>query len=240
MYYDTEQPIPLETEWVARRLRVGVESVTAVLRDFFSREERGWVHARCEREIEAYHRRAEKNRANGRHGGRRKNPMGSESVASGIPTQSQGQANQEPITNNQEPTTKEIQADKPAVRVRAAVLAQRPDDVSEATWTDYLAIRKAKRSPLTTTALETIRREAFAAGWSLEAAIRECCARGWQGFKAEWVAGRQQDTGETPYQRSMRERMAEFAPGVAARPPRGHEPAGLVIDAFDVLPRLEG
>ena len=30
MYYDTEQKIPLDTQWVARRLRVGTEVVEAV------------------------------------------------------------------------------------------------------------------------------------------------------------------------------------------------------------------
>ena len=33
MYYDTEQPIPLDTEWVSRRLRVGSDCVFSVLRE---------------------------------------------------------------------------------------------------------------------------------------------------------------------------------------------------------------
>lgn len=40
---------------------------------------------------------------------------------------------------------------------------------------------------LTETALEAIRREAQKAGWTLEDALRESCARGWMGFKASWV-----------------------------------------------------
>lgn len=62
-----------------------------------------------------------------------------------------------------------------------------PQDVSEQVWNDYLAVRKAKRSPVTQTALNEIDKEAGKAGWSLEKALSECVARGWVGFKAEWV-----------------------------------------------------
>lgn len=51
---------------------------------------------------------------------------------------------------------------------------------------DFLAIRKAKRAPLTATALDGIKREAGKAGITLEDALRVCVERGWQGYKAEW------------------------------------------------------
>jgi hypothetical protein len=53
---------------------------------------------------------------------------------------------------------------------------------------DFMEIRKKKRAALTQTAVDGIIREAAKAGYSLEEAIRTCCERGWQGFKAEWVA----------------------------------------------------
>jgi uncharacterized protein YdaU (DUF1376 family) len=112
MYYDTEQPIPLETQWVARRLRVGSESVQVVLNDFFQQREDGWHHTRCEEEIKEYAARADRARKNGKNGGRRKaapdkaeNPVGSQSVPSGNPELTQPLANQEPVTSNQEPIT---------------------------------------------------------------------------------------------------------------------------------------
>ena len=112
-YYDTESPIPLETQMVSRRLRIGIESVASVLRDFFVETEKGWVHERCEIEISKYHNRTEKNRENGRKGGRpraaavlKENPVGFQSVPSGNPYESEQKPNQEPITNNQEPKSK--------------------------------------------------------------------------------------------------------------------------------------
>lgn len=68
--------------------------------------------------------------------------------------------------------------------------ARKPDGVSKSVWDDFQQLRKAKRAPLTETALASIQREATAAGWTLEAALSECSARGWQAFKAEWVKER--------------------------------------------------
>lgn len=79
MYYDLEAPIPFDTQWVSRRIRVGVEVVEIVLKDMFELTEDGWRLARCDEEISRYHRNAEKNKANGIKGGRPpKNPMGCE------------------------------------------------------------------------------------------------------------------------------------------------------------------
>ena len=68
----------------------------------------------------------------------------------------------------------------------AAPIAQ-PENITDQVWTDFLTIRKAKGSPLTATALAGIEREANKAGITLQAALETCCARGWQGFKAEWI-----------------------------------------------------
>jgi uncharacterized protein YdaU (DUF1376 family) len=95
MYYDTEKQIPLETQWVAKRLRLDAKVVEAVLQDMFKLTETGWHHGRCETVIEQYHAMAEKNRANGRLGGRKKNPVASDSKPIAKAT-----INDKPITNN--------------------------------------------------------------------------------------------------------------------------------------------
>lgn len=63
-----------------------------------------------------------------------------------------------------------------------------PDGVADSVWADFVQLRKDKKAKLTQTALDGIAAEAVKAGWSLDAALRECCARGWTGFKAHWVA----------------------------------------------------
>jgi hypothetical protein len=73
-----------------------------------------------------------------------------------------------------------------------------PFNVDEQIWSDFLALRKVKKAPMTVTALAGIKREADKAGWSIEKAIAECVARGWTGFKADWVADKNlSKTGQT-------------------------------------------
>ena len=105
MYYETESPIPLETQWVARRIRMDVDDVEVLLNDMFIRTEEGWRHPRCDADLEEYHRQAERNRENGKRGGRPKtaikqpieNPVGSQSDATGEPVVT--------LTNNHKPIT---------------------------------------------------------------------------------------------------------------------------------------
>lgn len=63
-----------------------------------------------------------------------------------------------------------------------------PEGVSISVWQDFLTLRKAKRAPMTQRALNGLMSEAEKAGWTLEKALEECCVRGWQAFKADWVA----------------------------------------------------
>ena len=70
---------------------------------------------------------------------------------------------------------------------------ENPDGVSEQTWADFKKLRLAKRAPITARAIEGIAAEAMKAGMTLEAALRECCARGWTGFKADWVRNKQDE-----------------------------------------------
>jgi len=52
---------------------------------------------------------------------------------------------------------------------------------------DFAAVRKAKRAPITATAIAGIQREADKAGLTLEQALTLCVERNWQGFNAQWV-----------------------------------------------------
>lgn len=172
-YYLDEKPIPLETQSVIRRLCLGIDheqSLLNVLNDFFVRTEKGYTHNRIDAEIATYHRNAEKNRLNGKLGGR---PLKTQSVSNGLPLVTQTKAkktltnNHKPITNNQKINT--------------------PDGVALTLWSDFLVLRKAKKLPVTKTALDGLTREAQKAGITLNEAITICCERGWGGFKADWL-----------------------------------------------------
>jgi uncharacterized protein YdaU (DUF1376 family) len=170
MYYDIESKIPLDTQWVARRIRIEPAVVCDVLNDMFIKQEDGWFHARCDDVIKQYHAMAEKNRANGRLGGRKKNPVGIDSQPIVKAT-----INDKPITINNKP-----------IRERATNVAC-PPDVSEQVWQDWLQLRKSKKASVTETVIKGARSEAEKLGWALERFLVEWCTRGSQGLKAEWV-----------------------------------------------------
>jgi hypothetical protein len=136
--------------------------------------------------------------------------------------------NQEPITNNHKPNKENT---PPRKRVDLVC----PDSVDQQVWSDFVQHRKAKRSAITQTALEGIQREAAKAGWTLEQALRETVARGWTGFKADWV--KVEKKGETFRERDTRlaiERVQAFAPQAAAKP----QNTGLVIDVEPLFGRI--
>jgi hypothetical protein len=63
-----------------------------------------------------------------------------------------------------------------------------PSGVSDSVWQEFKTLRKAKKAPITQRAIDAITSEATKAGWTLEKALEECVVRGWQAFKADWVA----------------------------------------------------
>jgi hypothetical protein len=76
--------------------------------------------------------------------------------------------------------------DKPRTVKRTSGV-QKPDDVSDQVWDDFCKLRTTKKAPITQSALDGIATQASQIKWTLEAALKECCTRGWTGFKGEWV-----------------------------------------------------
>lgn len=114
LYYQTETPITNDIKAVCRQIRMRdhAEEVQQMLSEFFTLTDAGWTSARCSREIDDYHSKADKARANGKLGGRPKKQSESENNQAGFsslglanPDITQAKANQEPITINQEPRT---------------------------------------------------------------------------------------------------------------------------------------
>lgn len=70
---------------------------------------------------------------------------------------------------------------------RSKTTIDRPDDVGEQVWDEFLILRKQKRKTFTELALKGMRREAEAAGLSLEEAMTMCVEHGWQSFQAKYV-----------------------------------------------------
>ena len=72
LYYMSEQPIPLDTELVARKIRLDLDITESVLGEFFEHTENGYRNSRCDAEIAKYQHQVENNRQLGKRGGRPK------------------------------------------------------------------------------------------------------------------------------------------------------------------------
>lgn len=196
-YYLAERPLNGCSTDVARLIGMAdyEREVAYVLSRYFTETGGDWVHERIENELTAFKNKQEKASAAGKASAEsRKNKGKRTDVQRTFNERStdvqRSSTNQEPITNI---STTDV------VDKRKSATPAKPDDVSQSVWDDFLAIRKAKKSPLSPTALHGIEREASKAGLSLEAALSMCCSRGWQSFKADWVkedgkAGQKQTT----------------------------------------------
>jgi len=71
---------------------------------------------------------------------------------------------------------------------KKATIVATPSGVSDSVWQEFKSLRKAKKAPITQRAIDALTSEASKAGWTLEKALEECIVRGWQAFKADWVA----------------------------------------------------
>jgi uncharacterized protein YdaU (DUF1376 family) len=100
--YLHERALPVEIAEIGRliRMRSHSDSIATVLREFFESTADGWSNARVVKEIVKFGEKSEKARRSAK----------SRWDANALPTQSEGNANQEPITNNQEPIDIEAKA----------------------------------------------------------------------------------------------------------------------------------
>ena len=171
-YFLHEQPIKHRD--IARQIgmREHEEDVMTVLNEFFISTADGFVSPRADKEIKQYKEFSEA----GKRGAAKRwsTPPNGEAIsppnATPIAT-----INQEPLTNNHKP------------KRESATIVACPPDVSQQIWSDWLALRKSKKAPITQTVVNGAIAEAQILGWPLEKFLAEWCSRGSQGLKAEWI-----------------------------------------------------
>lgn len=102
------------------------------------------------------------------------------------------------------PPPQALESVKPK-RKPAAPPLERPEEVGQQTWDDWLALRRAKRAPVTQTVLNGAALEASKAGLSLEEFLRVWCRRGSQGLEAAWLKPEERGHGRPPDDRKSRQ-----------------------------------
>ena len=122
-------------------------------------------------------------------------------------TKHQQSTNKELTTNKNDKNEKN---EKNIKKTKAKKILEKPDDVNEQVWNDFVEHRKQVKAPLTETALKGIVREAKKANIATEDALIECTVRGWRGFKAEWInKNNRANTNETSQRPTQHKTAAE-------------------------------
>ena len=216
-YYLHEQPIKQRD--IARQIgmREHEQDVLTVLNEFFMSTDDGFINPRADDEIAKYRKFIE----DGKRGAAKRWLKGGD-----------GEGNSPPIatpiaTNNHNPLTNNHKPKKEKATVVAA-----PEGVSEDVWDSFVKQRKTVRAVITPVVINSIAEQAKLAGWTLEKALAECAARGWRGFKAEWVAPKQ----------TFAQQAADIARSTVPAQHTGRDPALLKIEADShkaVPPSLE-
>ena len=149
------------------------EAYKRILEDFFVKRDGKFYHKRCDEEINSFKNKSDKAKESA---SKRWNKNKDLKDANALQTNSDSDAN-DMLTKNHKPITINH---KPNITTT-------PEGVSQDIWDSFVQQRKKSRAVITETVIDSIQKEANKAGWTLEMALAECAARGWRGFKAEWV-----------------------------------------------------
>ena len=173
------------------------EAIRLAIRRFFEIRDGKWYHTRIERELKK--RMADRQAKQG--AAFRTNRVLGRNTLSDTLTETHARArtryqipearDQKPKPEPRDQTASQEEMPGTSKSIRASRL---PDGmkiltdlgVDEQIAKDWLTVRKAKRAPLTQTAINTLKNEAGKAGITVAEAVAICAQRSWQGFKASW------------------------------------------------------
>jgi uncharacterized protein YdaU (DUF1376 family) len=197
-YYLTGVPLPASAVHLHRVCRTFAEeeqvALHSVLHQFFTLTDDGWRHERVEAELAKSGDISKKRKqaAELRHKKAKFEPVENHANACANADANAMQMDAQLHSHTQEQIQKEEKEKEKKEKPQAAERASRssvskPDDVDSQVWSDWLAHRKAKKAPVTQTALDGIAREATKANITMQTALQTMCERGWAGFKAEWL-----------------------------------------------------
>ena len=179
-YYDSEKPIPSDIEMISRKLRIAnIQMTYAILHEFFTECESGFIHDRCNLEIAKYHAKSEQASRAGKASAEKRFNSRSTAVQPII--------NQESLIINQESIIKKQTKALPT-----------PAGVSDDLWNDFLVYRKRLKAPVTDRVLARLIKEADLAKMPLPDVLETIMFKGWRSFEASWIQQAQQKAKELP------------------------------------------
>ena len=264
VYYTSEAKLPADIKAVARkagaRSKDEIAAVEVVLNEFFILQADGWRHSRCDSEIAAFHAKAETNRVSGKKGGRPRRQTQMVSEANPRETLT---TNHKPGTNNQTPQTPQGGAPDGAGGVEPTFpddiadltpIETSPSAGSACTTAGSVCLAMKAAGIADTNPGNPKLRALVDAGADLQefvGAAQQAVSAGNGRFayvlgavegerkRAAAMASQLHQgampAAETAYQRSMRERVQEFAPSLARTAPAAQQPRQSAVEFFNTI-----
>ena len=189
-HYATEAPLPAAPAIICRIIRATSKTesaaVDAVLREFWTLTEGGWVNARAADEIQSASELRELNTEKGKLGGRPKkaggkaeeNPVAFSRLSSGLTEQKPSQT---PDSRHQTPRG----GNPPNPPAAAPPSVELPAGLLSVTWRAFRDHRQRLRAPLTPHAEQLLLAKLVKLGLDgndLNAVVEQSIERGWKGF----------------------------------------------------------
>lgn len=189
LYAKTEEPLEKDVEVLAVKVGCSSDDVKHVLLCSWFATDLGWVHKPTHQQIQSASARSMKNRENIS----RRWSVPNESNTSRIPVEYESDTTlgtgylgtgSDGLGSSRNGTVTSSNVTPSHTKPPKVT---KPDDVPQQVWDDWLVLRKAKKAPVTDTALKRLRSEAGKAGLSLSGAMEICAQNGWQGLQAGWI-----------------------------------------------------
>jgi uncharacterized protein YdaU (DUF1376 family) len=178
-YMETRQPLPDNNHALARISGVSgecFEHASSIIRAFFKQEKGGLLsHETCNQLLDEQDNQAKFRSERAEKAANKRWQNQKDTCSEHASSNARAMLGDATITVNNNSNSK----------VSNNIIA--PDGVFEDVWRDFVTHRKAKKAPVTNTALAAINREAVKAGIGLQEALETIVNRGWTGFKAEWI-----------------------------------------------------
>lgn len=109
----------------------------------------------------------------------------------------------------------------------------KPDNVDQQVWDDFVKNRRSKKAPITKTAFNKIIKEAEKAGITLNEALKINIEKCWRGFEAEWLTDKKlKQTGL--FGNNCAEQKSELLEAIERRKREDEEKAKMQIDDPDL------
>lgn len=244
LYYDTEKQIPLDTAWVCRKIIAHSNdestAVEQVLNEFFTETPTGWYHSRCEAEIEAYQANTSQKALAGKASAEAKRLKKLQAL-NGLPTAVEQPLNTVATDGSGTPTNQSTINQS----TNQPVVAEQPHSPKARRKQQYPPEFLPNENGMAVAAEKRIDVPSELAKFRDYHTSKGNTMADWQAAWRTWVGNARPattnrpitGTGETAYQRAMREKMALWTPGIAAKDPNTFD--SITVDEIKNVPSLK-